>query len=92
MSPEQFATWLEGFLAGAGKGLTSEQTTLVAAKLASVRVPVIPIVISPPVYTPMPIMVPYQPPLVPSPWIPNPIAPRWRQFEITCGAPSVLSS
>ncbi len=86
MTPEQFAAWLDGFLTGAGKALSAEQTALVAEKLATVRAAQPPLVFAPPVFIPSPIGVPH--PI--TPWIPNPINPPWGLFEITCG-PKITS-
>jgi hypothetical protein len=95
MTPEQFAVWLDGFLAGAGASLSAEQLTVVQTKLAGVRA-------LPPVVVPMQFFpVPYVPPApakpyIPSPWINPSVGPIWigtpldRPFEITCNNPVSL--
>lgn len=58
MNSDQFAIWLDGFLAAAGKALSAEQMAVVQAKLATVSAaPAAPTPV--PQFIPVPYAVPY---------------------------------
>jgi hypothetical protein len=86
MSPEQFAMWLDGFMAGAGAKLTAEQLEAVRQKMLMVKV-------SPamPQFVPVPYQVPFVPAPMPifvptptQPW-PTTLPPIWYgDLQITC--------
>lgn len=81
MTSDQFAIWLEGFLAGAGKALTVEQVEAVRTKLAGV----VKFTFSPAI---APFLWPMTPPdPTPQPWV-NPVIYKfWTGDSTACPAP-----